>query len=92
MEDRLSLRDILRKGEAFYFETLKEDLEKTNRGDYAIIDVEEEDYVLDKDRLSAVNKAKQKFGEGKIFYVARVGETSEPTYNTMMNRHAAWGI
>src|SRR5919198_2430957 len=82
-----SVEEIIRAGEKFYFDELKEKLEKESMGQYAVIDVEQKQYRVDADELVAIQKAQQDFGN-KLFYIVQVGTLKHPTMNFMTEKHA----
>ena len=83
----LSVEEIIKAGEKFYFDELKEKLEKENMGQYAVIDVEQKKYHVDPDRLVAIQKAEKDFGE-KLFYIVQVGSLKHPSMNVMIKKYA----
>ncbi len=88
--ENLSLEDISRLGEKFYLDELKNKLESESLGQYVVIDVENKDYHVDADRLVAINKAQEKFGN-KLSYIAQVGMLKQSTMNYVSNsKKHAW--
>lgn len=83
----LSLDDITKLGEKFYTEELKEKLERENMGQYVVIDVEQKKYQVDADRLVAVEKARNDFGN-KLFYIIQIGSVQSPSMNFTTKRYA----
>jgi len=83
----LSLEEITKLGEKFYMEGLKEKLEKEAMGQYVVIDVEQNKYVVDSDRLAAVERAKKEFGD-KLFYIIQIGSTQIPSLNFSAKKYA----
>src|SRR5919198_322935 len=83
----LSVDEIIRAGEKFYFDELKEKLEKENMGQYAVIDVEQKKYCVDPDELVAIQKAQKAFGE-KLFYIVQIGSLKRPSMNFMTEKYA----
>jgi hypothetical protein len=82
-----SLEDILREGERLYLNKFKEELEKGFYGQYAVIDIEKEDYIASPNKLQAIDEAKKKFGE-KLFYTVQVGNLEKPTVNYRTKQNA----
>lgn len=78
--NRLSLEELTRLGRKFYLEELKDTLEKDFMGQFAIIDVEQKKYVVDEDRLAAIEKAQKEFGE-KLFYIVHIGSLRNTNSN-----------
>ncbi|TSC77512.1 MAG: Uncharacterized protein G01um101424_359 [Parcubacteria group bacterium Gr01-1014_24] len=85
-----SLEDILREGERLYLNEFKEKLEKDFYGQYAVIDIEKEDYVASPNKLEAIEEAKKKFGD-KLFYTVQVGNLEKPTVNYRA-KQSAWNF
>jgi hypothetical protein len=83
----LSLEEISKLGEKFYAEELKEKLEKTHLGQYAVVDVEQKKYSVSQDRLAAIEEAKKKFGE-KLFYIVQIGSRQNPSVNYSAKKYA----
>lgn len=86
-KQQLSLEEISKLGEKFYTEKLKEKLEKENLGQYVVIDVEQEKYYIDTDRLVALEKAMKEFGN-KLFYIVQIGNVQHPSINFNAKRYA----
>jgi len=86
-KQQLSLEDISKAGEKFYAEKLKEKLEKENMGQYVVIDVEQEKYHINADRLMALEKAMKEFGN-KLFYIVQIGNVQHPSINFNAKRYA----
>lgn len=87
LQKNLSLDEIVRIGQKFYLDTLKDKLEKTNFGEYVVIDVVKKEYVINADRLVAHEEAKAKYGP-QIFYAVQIGMLQEPTNNFLERKHA----
>jgi len=87
---QFSLEDIVKLGEKFYEENLKEKLEKENLGQYVVIDVELGKYYIDADRLLAIEKAQKESG-AKLFYIVQIGETQNSGVNFISKKYA-WNI
>lgn len=83
----LTLEEISTLGEKFYLEELKDALEKDHIGQYVIIDVGQKKYVVDSDRLVAVEKAKKEFGD-KLFYIIQIGNAQNPSLNFSAKKYA----
>ena len=67
-----SPEEIAKLGESFYFQELKDKLEKEHMGEYVVIDVVKREYAVSKDKLVAIEEAKKKFG-AKLFCIIQVG-------------------
>lgn len=83
----LSLEELTRVGAKFYFDELKEKLEKEHFGEYAVIDVAQKKYTVDPDRLAALEKAQAEFGE-KLFYIVHIGNLQHHSSNFSAKKYA----
>jgi len=83
----LSPEEIVKLGEKFYLEEIKDIVEKQYMGQYAVVDVEQKKYKLDPDRLIAIEKAKKEFGD-KLFYIIQIGGSQNPSLNYCAKRYA----
>lgn len=63
---------IAKMGDQFYFDELKDKLEKTNFGHYVVIEVESKKYFIDEDLSKALNKARTEF-PNKLFHIIKIG-------------------
>ena len=84
----LSPEEISLSGERFYFNDLQEILEPHHRGEYVVIDVLHKKYIVDPDKLTAIQKAKEQFGD-QIFYIVQVG-TLQKSSSNFKKRNYAW--
>lgn len=84
-----SPEEIIKLGENFYFQELKDKLEKEHMGEYVVICVEKKEYVVDKDQLKAINEATKKFGD-KLFFIARIGNIQKQMSN--YKKKYAWEL
>ena len=84
-----SKADVLVKGEAIYLDTLKDELEKTHRGEFVAIDVDTGKHIIDADRLQAIERGHKEFGD-KLLYMVQVGNLDEKTTNFRENKNVAW--
>lgn len=80
-----SPEEVAKLGETFYFQELKDKLEKEHMGEYVVIDVEKKDYVVNRDKLAALEEAKNKFGE-KLFSLIQIGNIQK-TINYRNSRY-----
>lgn len=69
----LSPDEVSQNGERIYFETLRPELEESHRGEFLVINVASGKYVIDPDKLAALEKAEAEFGKG-FFYIVQIGE------------------
>ncbi len=90
MEQNNAIREeVLRKGEAIYLDTLKQNLEVDHMGKYVAIDVNSQAYLLDADKSVLIKKAQEAFGK-KLFYMVQVGNLEEPSINFRDRKNVAW--
>ena len=82
-----SLEEVLRIGESLYLTKFKEALEKDYIEQYAVIDIDQEAYVVNENQVVAIEEAKTKFGN-KLFYIIRVGSLDKPTINYRKTQYA----
>jgi len=75
-----SPEEIAKIGENFYFQELKDKLEKEHMGEYVVVDVEKKEYVINEDKLKALQDAKEKFGD-KLFYIVQIGNIQKQLSN-----------
>jgi hypothetical protein len=91
MEHALTLEQVLTKGEELYLNRFRKDLEREYFGQIAVIHVESGEYVTGENKVIALDKAKEKFGE-HIFYIVEVGNLDVPTKNFRGHALPAWGF
>jgi hypothetical protein len=85
----LSQSEVLEKGERLYLNSLKQQLEAAHTGDYVAIDVESGKHIVETNKIQAIKKAQESFGE-KLFYIVQIGDLSEPTVNFRERTNVAW--
>ena len=71
----LSPEDICRKGQAYYDEHLRLEVEKTSRGKILVLDIETGEYEIDSDHLAAARRARAKH-LGAAPYAVRIGSSA----------------
>ena len=86
-QNEYSPEEITRLGQDFYLKVLKDKLERTNNGDYAVIEVQSKDYYVDKDLVNALDKAKKKYPE-KLFFIVQIGTLKSPILNLKKGKYA----
>jgi len=64
--------ELARRGQRYYEQFLRAELEPEHQGKYLFLDVETGDYELDEDQLAAMARARAKH-PGAVFYILRVG-------------------
>ncbi len=83
----LSPEEISRLGDKFYFDELREILERDHKGEYVVIDVANKRYVVDADKLHAIEKAEKEFGK-HLFYIIQIGNLQKPLTNFKKHMYA----
>lgn len=84
----LSPEEVSRLGEQFYFDRLKDKLEKKHTGKYVVIDAAQKAYVLHADELRAIEDARKRFGD-QLFFIVQVGTLQRPAAH-FRDTHYAW--
>lgn len=64
--------ELARRGQEYYDQYLRANLEPEHNGEYLFLDVETGDYEMDQDELAAMERARAKH-PGSVFYILRVG-------------------
>lgn len=85
------LRQLTKLGEDYYFDELKDKLEKEHFGEYVVIEAESQKYFIDEDLLEALNKAEETFPE-KFFTIIKIGSLQPPATNYKRVIHHAWPL
>lgn len=70
-----SPEELLALGEQIYF-SKKDELEKNNYGQFAVIEVENKEIFTDSDKLAAIQKAQKKY-PNKLFYIVQIGNLKQ---------------
>lgn len=78
-------QELVSRGEVIYFEK-REDLEKSNYGQYAVIDVESGDITVNSDKLTAIQEAQAKH-PNDLFYIVQIGNLKEHFGSEMNELH-----
>lgn len=73
----ISPEQLATLGEEIYF-AQKDELEKTNLGQFAVIEVESKEIFVDPDKLVAIQRAQEKY-PGKLFYIVQIGNLRQPS-------------
>lgn len=89
--ENLSPQEVTQLGEKIYFEKLRSKVEAGHRGEYLVLDVGTENYVIGPDKLSAVNKATQELNGDNLFYIIQIGTLQRPVSN-FKQRTYAWTL
>lgn len=90
MNSLLSLEEIAIAGKKLYTD-IREKMEKSHMGEYAVIDVETGRYQVNPNRLVAVEAAEKEFGQ-KLFYIIQVGANKNPNINYSSRKDYAWNF
>ena len=68
----ISPEAIAKIGNEFYLSSLKDILEKSNFGEYVVIEVLSKEYFVDKDLKNALETAQSKYPD-KLFHIIKIG-------------------
>ena len=68
----VDVEGIARRGQEYYEQHLRAELEPEHTGKYLFLDVETGEYEMDEDQLAAMARARSKHPE-TVFYILRVG-------------------
>ncbi len=79
-QSNLSADEVTKAGEKYYFDILKEKLEKTNNGQFLVLEVESKKYFINEDLMVALNEARKEF-RSKLFFIVQIGTLQKPTMN-----------
>lgn len=85
-----SPEQIAQMGERYYFDELKNILEKDKRGQYVVIDVVNKKYTVASDKLAALDNAEKEMGK-QLFYIIQVGSLQKPVAS-FKKRAYAWQL
>ena len=72
-----SPQEIIKLGEQIYFEK-KDNLEREHNSEYAVIDVDSKEILINGDKLKAIQEAQAKF-PNKLFYIVQIGNLQQTT-------------
>jgi hypothetical protein len=67
--------EIVRRGEAFYQESIRSEVESHHSGEYLVINVLTGEYEVDPDDLAASSRAKDRFKDAPLFTL-RIGHSA----------------
>lgn len=84
-----SLRYLTKLGEDFYFDELKDKLEKSDWGKYVVIEAESKKYFIDSDLLEALSQAEEAL-PNKFFTIIKIGSLHPSATNYRRNIEHAW--
>lgn len=73
------LKKLALQGEEIYSSKLKEKFPPRDKGRYAAIDIESEDYFVGNTLLEAIKKAKEKYPDKK-FHLVRIGHKAAVSF------------
>jgi predicted nucleic acid-binding protein len=71
-ENLLSPEQVVEKGQKFYAEKLKAELEPDKNGKFVVIEIESGDYFIADTLVEALEKAKDKY-PSKLFHTVKIG-------------------
>lgn len=69
----LDPEQVSKKGEELYKNKLKPILEPKENGKFVVIDIISEDYFLGNTISEAINNAKEKYPDGRLFHTIKIG-------------------
>lgn len=81
--------EIVQRGKALYEQRLRAQVEAGNIGKVLIINVDTEEYEMDKDHLTASNRAAAKYPSASL-YAMRIGSHSLGRLGSRSPVSAAW--
>ncbi len=64
--------ELTRRGQEYYDQHLRSELEPAQSGKFLVLDVESGDYEVDSSQLAAMDRVEAKHPDG-LFYVLRIG-------------------
>lgn len=73
------LKRLVSQGEEIYSDKLKRKLLPRDKGKYAAIDIESEDYFIGNTLLEAIKNAKEKY-PNKKFHLVRIGHKAAVSF------------
>ena len=79
-QNNQSTQTVTKIGEKYYLENLKDKLEKTNIGDFLVLEVDSKKYFINKDLMIALSQAQKKF-PNSLFFIVQIGTLQNPTMN-----------
>ncbi len=82
-----SSENLTKIGEKYYLDNLKDKLEKTNNGDFLVLEVESHKYFINQDLMVALNQAKNEFPD-KLFFIVQIGTLQKPAINYKRENYA----
>lgn len=69
---RYTSEEIARRGQALYEAQIQGKLDATYKGQFLVLDIETDEYELDRDELAALQRAKAKRPDAAL-YILRIG-------------------
>ena len=67
----LTPEEIIQRGEQLYLQE-KDKLEKDHNGEFAVVDVETGDFIINQDKTAAIQEAEKKH-PNKLFFIVQIG-------------------
>lgn len=80
--------ELVTLGEQIYFEK-KDELVANHLGEWAVIEVETKEIIINADKLTAIQEAKEKFPD-KLFYIVQIGNL-KPQPDSEINEIRKYG-
>ena len=73
-------------GDEYYNDFLKTKLEKTNLGDYVVLEIASKQYFVNQDLKVALDEALSKFPD-KLFHIIKIGATQNNSKSFANNQY-----
>ena len=73
----ISPEELTKAGEQIYFSN-EDKLKKEHFGEFAVIEVDSQDIIVNPDKLTAIQQARAKH-PGKLFYIVQIGNLKPQT-------------
>lgn len=82
----MSPDEITKLGEEIYINDLKDKLEKTRLGHYAVIEVKTKKHFVNQDLVAALETARKKFPK-ELFFIVQIGKLRETLFKDQSLRY-----
>ena len=87
-EPAVDIKELARRGQEYYDQHLRADLEPEHTGKFLVLDVDAGDYELDESQAAALERAIAKH-PGTVFYILRVGYRAAARIGARFRREPA---
>jgi hypothetical protein len=75
LHPKYTSEEIAQRGQAIYDQQIRAHVETTHRGKFLVLNIDTEEYEVDRDELAALQRARAKNPDG-AFYILRIGATA----------------